>query len=159
MRFIQYMQIFIPIALSPFLTLSLFLLRKENRKNTFFNCYSMLPTYLITNIYTSQPPTSSSIMRRHRHIRLQCHRILTPPQTRNSLPLRIEPQSILPVKVTYTTTRNTLLVACKTEHGQWDRDGHVDSDLAGFDVALEAAGGGAGSGEDCGAVAVFVGVD
>lgn len=36
---------------------------------------------------------------------------------------------------------------------------HVDTELAGFELALEAGGGGAGGGEDCGAVAVFVGVN
>lgn len=36
---------------------------------------------------------------------------------------------------------------------------HIDAKLAGFDFTLESGGGGAGAGEDCGAVAVFVGVD
>lgn len=98
-------------------------------------------------------------MRRHCHILLCGNRILRAPKARHSLPLRIEPQPILTVKIARASTSNTLLVAREAEHGQWDRDRDIDTQLAGFDLLLESGGCRAGLGEYSGAVAVLVGVD
>ncbi len=57
------------------------------------------------------------------------------------------------------TASNRLLVPREREHGQRNRYRHVDADLAGLDIALEARGGAAIAREDGDAVAVFVGVD
>jgi hypothetical protein len=98
-------------------------------------------------------------MRRHSHILLRSDRILRAPKARHSLPLRVEAQSIFPVEIARSGTRHALLVPREAEHRQRDGDGDVDPQLAGFDLLLEAGGGGAGFGEDGGAVAVFVCVD
>jgi hypothetical protein len=98
-------------------------------------------------------------MRRHSDILLRRNRILRAPKARNSLPLRVEAQTIFPVEIARPRTRHALLVPREAEHGQRDGDGDVDPQLAGFDLLLEAGGGGAGFGEDGGAVAVFVCVD
>jgi hypothetical protein len=66
-------------------------------------------------------------MRRHNRLLLHLQRILLPPQTRHSLPLRIEIQPGFPIEITRPPTRHTLLVAREAEHGQGDRDGHVDA--------------------------------
>ena len=51
------------------------------------------------------------------------------------------------------------LVTGEGEHGEWDRDGDVDADLAGLDLVREATGGGAVGGEAGGTVTPGVGVD
>ena len=98
-------------------------------------------------------------MRRHLHTRPPHNRILRPPQTSHRLRLRIKINPTLPIKRTNPPTRHTLLISGKTKHRQWNRDGHIDTDLAGFDFFLEAPGRGARAGEESDAVAVFVGVD
>lgn len=98
-------------------------------------------------------------MRRHIHSSLSSNSILAPPQTRHSLSLRVKVQTGLSVESARAATSNTFLVSGKGEHGERDRDGYIDSDLAGLDVALEAGGGCARVGEDGYAVAVFVAVD
>ena len=90
---------------------------------------------------------------------LGAHGILPAPQTRDRLLLRVELQARLAVEGVGAAAGDALLVAREGEHGERDRDGHVDADLAGFDVLLEARCGRAGAGEDRGAVAVLVGVD
>lgn len=84
--------------------------------------------------------------------------ILTTPQTRHRLLLRIELQTGFAVESACTTTGNTLLISSKGKHGQGHRDGHVDAQLTGFDILLEPSRGGAGGREDGGAVAVIVGI-
>lgn len=98
-------------------------------------------------------------MRRHSHILLRRDRILHAPKARHSLPLRIEPQPILTIEVTSSSSRNGLLVAREPEYGQRDGNGNVDTQLASFDLLLEPRGSGAGFREDGSAVAVLVGVD
>ena len=70
--------------------------------------------------------------------------------------LSIELQTRFSVKGACTAAGNALLISGERKHGQGHGDGHVDTQLAGFDVLLESGGGGAGGGEDGGAVAVFV---
>ena len=96
---------------------------------------------------------------RHNHMSLGANRILRLPQASHGLLLRVELQPRLSVEGVGATTSNTLLVTGEREHGQRDGDGHVNANLAGFDVLLEPRGRGARAGEDGGAVAVFVGVD
>ena len=108
--------------------------------------------------YIHRPP-SPSTLHWHLHTRPRGHRILTPPQTRNRLRLRIKINSGFPIKRTNSTPRHTLLVPRKTEHGQGDGNGYVYAHLSGFDFFLEASRGGAAAGKDGDAVAVFVGVD
>lgn len=98
-------------------------------------------------------------VRRHDNASLSANGILCPPQASHGLLLSIELQTGLAVEGVSTATGDTLLVTGEGEHGQWHGDGDVDAQLAGLDVLLEARGGGAGAGEDGGAVAVFVGVD
>jgi hypothetical protein len=109
-----------------------------------------------TQFLCIQFPTSR--MRRHHRLRLGRNRILPPPQTRHSLPLRIKIQPRLPIKIIRPTTSNTLLIPCEAEHRQGHGDRDVDAQLADIHVLLELGGGGAGAGEDGGAVAVGVGV-
>jgi hypothetical protein len=59
-------------------------------------------------------------MIRHIHTRLRRARILAPPQTRDRLQLRIEPQTRLSIKVVRPTTSDTLLVSGEGE--DWERD-------------------------------------
>jgi hypothetical protein len=59
-------------------------------------------------------------MIRHIHTRLRRARILTPPQTRNRLQLRIKPQPRLSIKVIRSTTSDTFLVSGEGE--DWERD-------------------------------------
>lgn len=101
------------------------------------------------------------VLRLSRHINLRpCgNSILTLPEARDSLLLRIEVQARLAVESVRTTARHRLLITREAEHGQWDRDGNVDADLTGLDLFLELAGGGARRGEDGGAVTVLVLVD
>jgi hypothetical protein len=104
--------------------------------------------------------TYTSFMCRHNRLRpLRLDRILRPPQTRHSLPLRIEIQPGFPIKVIRAPARHTLFIPRETEHGQRHRDGNVDTQLPDVDVLLEFRGGAAGAGEDGGAVAVGIGVD
>lgn len=98
-------------------------------------------------------------MSRHLHTRLGRQNILALPKTRHRLRLRIKPNTRFPIKRIRPSARHTLLIAREAEHGQWNRDGDIDADLAGFDVLLEARGGAAGAGEDGDTVAVFVCVD
>lgn len=99
-------------------------------------------------------------MCRHYRLRpLRLDRILHPPQTRHSLPLRVEVQPGFPIKVTRAPARHTLFIPRETEHGQRHRDGNVDTQLPYIDVLLEFGGSAAGAGEDGGAVAVGIGVD
>lgn len=98
-------------------------------------------------------------MSRHHNTRLSANGILGLPQASHGLLLGIELQTGLAVEGAGTATGDTFLVTGEGEHGQWHRDGNVDTELAGLDVLLEARGGGAGAGEDGGAVAVLVGVD
>lgn len=95
-------------------------------------------------------------MSRHDNTSTRMRSILTTPQTRHRLLLRIELHTGFSVKGACATTGNTLLISSERKHGQGHRDGNVDTQLAGFDVLLESGGGGAGGGEDGGAVAVFV---
>ena len=125
-------------------------------------CFQQIQGGLAELFTTYHPNTNIPTylrMRRHSDILLRRNRILRAPKARNSLPLRVEAQSIFPVEIARPCPRHTLLVAREAEHGQRDGDGDVDPQLAGFDLLLEAGGGGAGFGEDGGAVAVFVGVD
>jgi len=110
---------------------------------------------LICNINSAR----RSRVRRHNNASLSADRVLRLPQASHGLLLGIELQAGLAVESVGTAAGDTLLVTGEGEHGQWDRDGHVDAQLAGFDVLLEARGGGAGAGEDGGAVAVLVGID
>lgn len=98
-------------------------------------------------------------LRRHIHTRPIASGIRRLPKTRHSLLLRVKLQSRLPIKRVRASARHTLLVAREAEHRQGHRDGHVDANLPSFDLFLETRRGGAGRGEDGGAVAVFVGVD
>ena len=114
------------------------------------------------HIYIPTTSTSTphpSILRGHLHTRPPHNRILRSPQTRHRLRLRIKVNATLPIKRTNPTSRNTLLISRKTKHRQRNRDGDVYTDLSRFDFFLEAARGGAGAGEDCDAVAVFIVVD
>ena len=99
------------------------------------------------------------ILSRHLHTRLGRHHILTPPQTRHRLRLRIEPNPRLPIKRIRPSPGHTLLVPREAKHGQRYGDRDIDTDLAGFNLLLEAGGRAAGAGENGDAVAVFVGVD
>lgn len=98
-------------------------------------------------------------MGRHHNTSLSADRILGLPQASHSLLLGIELQTRLAVESVGTAAGDTLLVTGEGEHGQWHGNGHVDTQLAGLNVLLEARRGGAGAGEDGGAVAVLVGVD
>ena len=98
-------------------------------------------------------------MRRHINTRLRRDRILTPPQTRHGLSLRIKAQPWLSIKRIRPSPRNTLLISREAEHRQRHGDRDVYPDLAGLDVLLEVAGGRPAAGENGDAVAVFVGVD
>lgn len=95
----------------------------------------------------------------HHNASLSADSILGLPQASHGLLLGIELQTGLAVEGVGTAAGDTLLVTGEGEHGQWHGDGDVDTQLAGLDVLLEAGGGGAGAGEDGGAVAVLVGVD
>lgn len=64
-------------------------------------------------------------LRGHHDARLCIDRILTPPQARDGLLLRVELQARLAVESACTTTCDALLVAGEGEHGEGDRDGTV----------------------------------
>ena len=96
---------------------------------------------------------------RHHNLSLGANSIFTPPQAGHGLLLCVELQPRLAVECVRTTSSNTLFVTREREHGQRHGDGHVDTDLAGFDLLLELGGGGTRAGEDGGAVAVLVLVD
>merc|ERR1712014_247801 len=98
-------------------------------------------------------------LRGHVHARLGRDRILRLPEARHSLLLSVEIHTGLAVEGVRTAAGNGLLVAGEGEHGQWDGNRHVDADLTGFDLLLEASSGCAGASEDCCAVPVLVVVD
>lgn len=95
----------------------------------------------------------------HDRLRLGCDGILRFPETCHGLPLRVEIQTGLAIKVVRSTARHALLVPSETEHGQWYRNGHVDTQLTDVHVLLELGRRGSGASEDGGAVAVGVVVD
>jgi hypothetical protein len=97
-------------------------------------------------------------MSRHNNTGPRMRRILTPPQTRHRLLLRVKLQAGLAIKRARAAASNALLVPGKREHGQRHGNGHVDAQLPGFDVLLEPRRRGPRGGEDGGAVAVLVGV-
>lgn len=118
-------------------------------------------------------------MRWHVDRGLGSYGILTPPQACHCLDLGVEVEARLSVKGRRSSAGNTLLVASEREHGQWywDRtvwkrqcpsrdngvhhvvDLHVDSNLTGFNVALEASSSRARGCKDGNTVSVFVRVD
>lgn len=103
---------------------------------------------------------ADSILSRHIHTSLVArHRILTPPQARDSFRLRIKIKAGLAVKRTRATARDASLVPREAEHGQGDGDGDIDPDLAGLDVPLETGRCASAPGENRDAVAVVVCVD
>jgi len=73
---------------------------------------------LLKLLLGSHTRSSYLIMRRHNHTRLRRNRILTPPQTRHSLLLRIKLQPRLSIESIRTTTGDTLLVTREREHGE-----------------------------------------
>jgi hypothetical protein len=77
---------------------------------------------------------------RHNALSFSSNSILTPPQTRHSLCLCEKRKTGFTVESASTTSSDGLLVSSKGKHGEWDGDGDVDSDLTGFDVALECGG-------------------
>jgi hypothetical protein len=98
-------------------------------------------------------------MRRHGNLLLSRNRILTLPQTRHSLPLRIEVDSTLAVEIARPATRHRLLVPREAEHRQRHRNRDINTQLAGLDLLLELGSGGARLCEDGRSIAVGVGVD
>lgn len=98
------------------------------------------------------------LMRGHNNTSTRMRSILATPQTRHRLLLSVELHTRFTVESAGTATGNTLLVSSKGKHGQGHGDGHINTQLTGFDVLLEPGGGGARGGEDGGTVAVFVGV-
>lgn len=99
------------------------------------------------------------LVRGHDNIRLLANSILRLPEAGHSLLLGVELHARFAVESVGSATCHGLLVAGEREHGKGDGDGNVDSNLAGLDLLLEASRGCAGSGEDGGAVSVFVCVD
>jgi len=99
------------------------------------------------------------LVRGHDDIRLSADSIVRLPEASDSLLLGVELHTGLAVESVGSATSDGLLVAGEREHGEGDRDGNVDSNLAGLDLLLEAGRRCAGACEDGGAVAVFVGVD
>jgi hypothetical protein len=110
----------------------------------------------------------------HRCLCRNC--ILAPPQTCHCLLLCVELQTRLAVEGVRATARNRFLVSCEGEHGElalsafvrlyvgWKktyrhRNGHVDTDLTGLNLTLEATSSSTRACEDGSAVAVFIGVD
>lgn len=96
---------------------------------------------------------------RHSNIALGANHILGLPQTRHGLPLRVEPQTVLSIEVTCPSSSNRLLVSSEGEHRQRHRNRHVNTQLAGLHLLLEARRGRAGSCEDSCTVTVGVVVD
>lgn len=105
------------------------------------------------------PSTSRSRICRHTNLRPRTPRILTLPETRDSLKLRIKIQPGFPVKRVRPPTSHGLLIPRKRKHRQRHRNRDIDTDLPGFDFFLEPSGCGPVGGEDGYAVAVFIVVD
>jgi len=95
----------------------------------------------------------------HSNVTLRANHILRLPQTRHGLPLRVKPQAILSIEVTCPSSSNRLLVSSEGEHRQRHRNRHVDTQLAGLHLLLEARRGRAGPRKDSCTVAVGVVVD
>lgn len=95
----------------------------------------------------------------HRSWLLKVSSILSSPQRRNSLPLCIEPDTILSIEVKHSRSSNTSLVTSEGEHGKGDRDGNIDSNLPRLNALLEVRGARSGLGKDDCTVAPFVAVD
>lgn len=117
------------------------------------------PNPFLTCIQTYTPTSFNLAMRGHVDLRLCALCVLAPPQARDRLRLGIESETRLAVEGVCAATSNALLVAGEAEHGKWHWDGNIDTNLTGLNFALEAAGGGARSGEDGGTVAILVVVD
>lgn len=100
-----------------------------------------------------------SVVGRHLHTRLGGYSIFTLPQTSDCFGLGVETEPWLAVEGVGAAAGNAFLVPCEAEHGQWDGNGHVNADLTGLDVFLEACCGASAPGEDCDAVSILVCVD
>src|SRR5947209_4826677 len=84
------------------------------------------------------------------------------PQARNRLPLSIETDPFHNIKASTTTTPHTCharLVPHEQGHRQRHQDGHVETNLANVEDALEVCGYRAREGEDDGVIVIEVGVD
>lgn len=95
----------------------------------------------------------------HGDLLLRSNGIFSSPQAGDGLPLCVESEAVLAVEVCGTGAGNAGLVASEAEHGQGDGDGYIDTNLAGFKFFLEQRCCGAGLCEDCGSVAVRIGID
>lgn len=80
--------------------------------------------------------------------------ILVAPESSDGLGRGVEADSRLAVEVDISTDRAT--GAGEREHGQWDRDGDVDTDLASINLVGELSGSRTALGEDGSAVTVLV---
>ncbi len=98
-------------------------------------------------------------MSRHIHARLGSNSILTPPQARHRLRLSVERQCRFAIERIDPAAGYALLIPGERMRGKRHGYRHVDANLAGLDLALETACGGAAAREDCDAVAVLVVVD
>src|SRR2546421_7046753 len=98
-------------------------------------------------------------MCRHGNFLFRRNRILRPPQASYRLPLRIEIDAALPIKVARSTTCNRLLITSKAEHWQWNRNRYINTLLTSLDLFLEARRGCTGSRENGCTVTIGVGVD
>lgn len=98
-------------------------------------------------------------MCRHRDLFLRRDCVLRPPQTCDSLPLRIEVDSRLSIKIARPASSHALLVACETKHGQRHWDWDVDAQLTRLNFFLEPCGRCARASEDGRAIAIWIGVD
>lgn len=97
-------------------------------------------------------------MHGHRHSRLSRNTSVSfPPQRRDGLRLGVEVQPLLPVEVQVAQEAGP--GSGEAEHGQRNRNRHVDADLAHIDFVDELARVAAVRGEDSRSVAVRVGVD
>lgn len=105
-----------------------------------------------------QPP-DNLVVGRHGNISLVGNSIGGAPHAGDRLELGVEVDAGLSVERAGTAAGDGSLVASEAEHGEGDRDGHVNADLTGLDAAAEGLGRGAAAGEDGDAVTVLVRVD
>lgn len=95
----------------------------------------------------------------HRSWLLKLSSILSSPQRRNSLPLCIEPDTILSIEVKHSRSSNTSLVTSEGEHGKGNGDRNVNSNLTRLDTLLEVSRARSGLGKDDCTITPFVAVD
>ena len=122
---------------------------------------SKLKRWVACNLCYIQIVISATTLRVSRHGDISSLRdcILASPQACHCLQLSIEVQSRLAIKVTRSTTSNTLLVSSEAEHWQRDsaekiskslhrdvdwqgrilRNGHIDTNLTSFNILLECS--------------------